>query len=102
VEILGRKPSGKGPAEWFAGNVYFDVDAPGTESRGTSRGGDGVLVRPGDTAWCPPGEWHRHGAAPENVMSHLAIRDGPAEGQDGPETEWGEHVTEAEYGRPQR
>jgi hypothetical protein len=30
-------------------------------------------------------------------MTHLAIRDGLAEGQAGPETEWGEHVSDAEY-----
>jgi hypothetical protein len=35
-------------------------------------------------------------------MTHLAIWDGLAEGEDGPETEWGEQVTDAEYGRPTR
>ena len=30
-------------------------------------------------------------------VTHLAIWDGLHEGQHGPETEWGEHVTEAEY-----
>jgi hypothetical protein len=30
-------------------------------------------------------------------MTHLAMWDSLAEGQDGPETEWGDHVTDAEY-----
>jgi quercetin dioxygenase-like cupin family protein len=64
-----------------------------------SRGGEVVAIRPGDTVWCPPGEWHWHGAAPDHFMTHLAIWDGLVDGQDGPETEWGEHVTDAEYGR---
>jgi quercetin dioxygenase-like cupin family protein len=62
-----------------------------------SRGGDVVVIRPGDTVWCPPGEWHWHGATRDHFMTHLAIWDGLAEGQDGPETEWGELVTDAEY-----
>ena len=31
-------------------------------------------------------------------MSHLAMWDGLREGQNGPETTWGEHVTDEEYG----
>jgi quercetin dioxygenase-like cupin family protein len=64
-----------------------------------SRGGSVLVIRPGDTVWCPPGEWHWHGAAPDHFMTHLAIWDSLADGQDGPETEWGEHLTEAEYQR---
>lgn len=64
-----------------------------------SRGGEVVVIRPGDTVWCPPGEWHWHGATADHFMTHLAIWDGLTPGQDGPETEWGEHVTDAEYGR---
>jgi gentisate 1,2-dioxygenase len=63
-----------------------------------SRGGDVTVLHPGDTLWCPPGEWHWHGAAPDRFMAHLAIWDGLADGQDGPETEWGELATDAEYG----
>jgi quercetin dioxygenase-like cupin family protein len=62
-----------------------------------SRGGDVVVIRPGDTVWCPPGEWHWHGTAPDHFMTHLAIWDGLAAGEDGPETEWGEQVTDAKY-----
>jgi quercetin dioxygenase-like cupin family protein len=132
VEMLDRQPSVKGPADWFTGDVYFDVIAPGTQTRGKvntvhfapgartawhrhangqtlhvtegvgltqSRGGEVVTIHPGQTVWCPPGEWHWHGASPETFMTHLAIWDGLAEGQDGPETEWGEQVTDVENGQ---
>ncbi|MET0725600.1 MAG: cupin domain-containing protein, partial [Leifsonia sp.] len=63
-----------------------------------ARGGDIVEMHPGDTVYTPPGEWHWHGAAPEHFMSHLAMWESLADGQDGPETEWGDHVTDEEYG----
>ena len=59
-----------------------------------SKGGTVVEIRPGDTIRTPPGEWHWHGAAPEHFMTHLAMWEAPAEG---PETEWGELVADAEY-----
>jgi quercetin dioxygenase-like cupin family protein len=62
-----------------------------------SRGGEVVVMRPGDTVVTPPGEWHWHGATADNFMCHLAMWESLGEGQDGPETEWGEHVTDAEY-----
>ena len=61
-----------------------------------ARGGGIIEIRPGDTILTPPGEWHWHGAAPDRVMTHLAMWDGTGEGG-GPETEWGEQVTEEEY-----
>ncbi|MDX6392312.1 MAG: hypothetical protein QOJ73_3375 [Streptosporangiaceae bacterium] len=63
-----------------------------------SRGGDVVEIRPGDTVHTPPGEWHWHGAAPDHFMTHLAMWEGPEGG--GPETEWGDLVTDAEYDEP--
>ena len=63
-----------------------------------SRGGGVHVIRTGDTVWTPPGEWHWHGAAPDHFMTHLAIWEGLAEGQAGLETEWGDHITDAEYG----
>jgi quercetin dioxygenase-like cupin family protein len=47
--------------------------------------------------WTPPGEWHWHGATDDDFLTHLAISEGMAEGQDGPETQWGQHVTDDEY-----
>jgi threonine dehydrogenase-like Zn-dependent dehydrogenase len=64
-----------------------------------SRGGAMTEIRPGDTIHTPPGEWHWHGAAPGHFMTHLAMWEGPGEGQ-GPETEWGDLVTTAEYNEP--
>jgi len=64
-----------------------------------SRGGEVTLIRPGDTIWTPPGEWHWHGAAPDHFMTHLAMWEGPGDGQ-GPETEWGDQVTDTEYSIP--
>ena len=54
----------------------------------------GARVRAGDTVHTPPGEWHWHAAAPDRFMTHLAIWEAPA---DGPETEWGEFVSDEEY-----
>ncbi|MEN2741598.1 cupin domain-containing protein [Microbacterium sp. X-17] len=64
-----------------------------------SRGGEVLEVRPGQTVHTPPGEWHWHGADPEHFMEHLAMWEALGDGQDGPETEWGAHVTDDEYGR---
>jgi quercetin dioxygenase-like cupin family protein len=62
-----------------------------------ARDGEVIEIRPGDTIYTPPGEWHWHGAAPDHFMTHLAMWEGLAEGQDGPETEWGEHVADDQY-----
>lgn len=62
-----------------------------------ARGGNVIVMKPGDTVYTPPGEWHWHGAAPDRFMTHLAIWESP--GPDaGDETTWGEHVTDEEYG----
>jgi quercetin dioxygenase-like cupin family protein len=69
-----------------------------TEGRGRvqARGGRVIEVQQGDTIYTPPGEWHWHGATPEHFMSHLAIWQGLSDGE-GPESEWGDHVTDEEY-----
>jgi quercetin dioxygenase-like cupin family protein len=59
-----------------------------------SRGGELVVMRPGDIVYTPPGEWHWHGAAPDHFMTHVAMWEGHP---DGSETEWGAHVTDDEY-----
>lgn len=70
-----------------------------TEGTGLTqvRGGELVVIPPGDTVWCPADVWHWHGAAPDHFMTHLAIWDSLADGRQGPETEWSEHVTEEQY-----
>ncbi len=69
-----------------------------TDGRGLiqARGGDVLEIRPGDTVYTPPGEWHWHGAAPGHFMTHLAMWEAAG---DGPETEWGELVSDEEYGQ---
>jgi quercetin dioxygenase-like cupin family protein len=59
-----------------------------------ARGGQVLQIRAGDTIHTPPGEWHWHGAASDHFMTHLAIWEAP---ESGPESEWGELVTDAEY-----
>ena len=63
--------------------------------RTQSRGGPVEEIRTGDTIHVGPGEWHWHGAAPDHFMTHLAMWEAPAEGA---ESEWGPHVSDAEYG----
>lgn len=59
------------------------------EGRVQSRGEPIVTIRAGDTVRAPDGEWHWHGATPDQAMTHLSITEGDAT--------WGEHVTDAEY-----
>ncbi|MFC7596973.1 cupin domain-containing protein [Terrabacter sp. GCM10028922] len=58
---------------------------------------DGSVVRatPGQTVYCPPGEEHWHGAAPDHFMEHLAM----FEHGDDPATSatWREHVTDEDF-----
>jgi quercetin dioxygenase-like cupin family protein len=62
-----------------------------------ARGGDLFTISPGDTIHTPPREWHGHGATPDRFMTHLAIWEVPA---DGPESDWGDQVTDQEYRAP--
>ncbi|WP_336215892.1 (R)-mandelonitrile lyase [Nonomuraea sp. LPB2021202275-12-8] len=61
-----------------------------------ARGGEIIVMRPGDTVYTPPGQWHWHGASPDHFMTHLAMWEGAGQ-DDVPETEWGEPVTDEEY-----
>jgi quercetin dioxygenase-like cupin family protein len=61
-----------------------------------TRGGDVLVMRPGDTVHTPPGEWHWHGAAPGHFMTHLALSDSTGDPAV-PDVEWGEHVSDKEY-----
>jgi quercetin dioxygenase-like cupin family protein len=69
-----------------------------TEGRGLqqSRGGDIAEIRPGDIVYTPADEWHWHGAAPDHFMTHLSITEA-VPGDERPEADWGEHVTDDEY-----
>ena len=67
-----------------------------TEGRGLvqSRGGQIIEIRAGDVIYTPPGEWHWHGAAPDHLMTHIAMWEVDEQGNS---ATWGEHVSEAEY-----
>lgn len=79
---------------WHAHAVGQTLHVTEGVGRIQARGGELLEIRSGDTIWTPPGEWHWHGAAPDSFMTHLAILETPAEG---PETEWGAQVSDAEY-----
>jgi quercetin dioxygenase-like cupin family protein len=132
MEVQPERPSAKGPAEWFTGDVWIDAIArgegpsrvrvnavrftPGARTawhchalgqtlyvtdgvgRVQSRDADIVAIRAGDVIVTPADEWHWHGAAPDHFMTHLSITEAVLDDQ-GPETSWGEHVSDAEYGR---
>ncbi|MEV4283226.1 (R)-mandelonitrile lyase [Actinoplanes xinjiangensis] len=66
-----------------------------TEGVGRTRQWGGPLreIRAGDVVWCPPGVKHWHGAAPDSVMTHMAltgVRDGQA-------VTWLEQVPDEQY-----
>lgn len=60
---------------WHAhalGQTLYVIEGIG---RTQARGGEVIEIRAGDTIHTPPGEWHWHGAAPDNFMSHLTVYD---------------------------
>jgi quercetin dioxygenase-like cupin family protein len=63
------------------------------EGRAQGDGGPVEVIRAGETVHFRPGERHWHGAAPDRLMSHLAIQE--ADDQGGAAT-WEEHVTDEE------
>jgi quercetin dioxygenase-like cupin family protein len=80
---------------WHAhpgGQVLHVMDGVG---RVQSAGGPVRQLRPGDTVVAGPGEQHWHGAAPDQVMSHVAISaNDPVTGE---QTTWAQHVSDADY-----
>ena len=79
---------------WHAHAVGQTLHVTEGVGRVKARGGEVFEIRAGDTVHTPPGEWHWHGAAPDRFMTHLAMWEAPEEGE---ESEWGEHVSDAEY-----
>jgi len=79
---------------WHAHAVGQTIHVAEGAGRIQSQGGPVVALRPGDTVHTPAGEWHWHGAAPDRFLTHLAIWEAPA---DGDETAWGAQVTDEEY-----
>src|SRR5512135_1174530 len=123
MDVRPGKPTARGPENWFTGEVWIDPIASGHgpappslgvvhfapgartawhahsvgqtlyvsegEGRVQSRGERILAIRPGDVVDVSADEWHWHGAAADHFMTHLSLTEG--------DTEWGEHVTDAEY-----
>jgi quercetin dioxygenase-like cupin family protein len=62
-----------------------------------SRGGPIDVIRPGDRVFFEPGEEHWHGATANRFMTHVAMVEVDDEGN---VADWGDHVTDEEYGAP--
>ena len=65
------------------GQTIFVTEGVGRCQR---RGGTIQEIRPGDRVFFEPDEEHWHGAAPNRLMTHLALTENPAEQ---PSTNWG-------------
>ena len=74
------------------GQTIFVLEGVGRAQR---RGGPLEEIRPGDRVFFEPGEEHWHGAAPNRFMLHVAILQVDDEGNF---ADWGDHVTDEEYG----
>jgi quercetin dioxygenase-like cupin family protein len=93
VNVVRFSPGAR--TAWHAhavGQTLYVVDGVGLVQ---SRGDSVTHMHPGEVLHTPPGEWHWHGATPDHFMTHLARWEAPAEGA---ESEWGDLVTDAEYG----
>ena len=66
-----------------------------------SRGSDVARIRAGDVVYTDASEEHWHGATPTDFMTHLSITEGVGDSPK-PETNWGGHVSDAEYRPPRR
>jgi quercetin dioxygenase-like cupin family protein len=76
------------------GQTLFVLEGVGRCQRD---GGPVEEIRPGDRVYFEPGERHWHGAAPTRFMTHIAIQETD---ETGSYIDWGEHVTDEEYGAP--
>ena len=110
VVYLDPMATPSGPSQLSATSVHFTPGArtawhthPNgqtiyvTEGLGLAqrRGGPIEVIRPGDRVFFEPGEDHWHGAAPDRVMTHVAMLQVDDEGNN---ATWGDHVTDEEYG----
>lgn len=73
------------------GQTIYITDGVG---RVRFRGGETLVVRPGDVVYFEPNEEHWHGAAPDRFMAHIAVAEAD---DDGKVVDWGNHVTDDEY-----
>lgn len=96
IRVLAVRFAPSARTAWHShamGQTLYVTDGVGLVQ---SRGGEVTRVRPGDIVYTPSDEWHWHGAAPEHFMTHIAMTESTSD--DRPESAWGEHVSDAEYG----
>ncbi|HEX5937331.1 MAG TPA: cupin domain-containing protein [Actinomycetota bacterium] len=70
------------------GQFLFGVSGSG---RVRSREGAAHVLQPGDVTHVTGDEWHFHGGTPDAPLVHVAVNGGGA-------PDWGDPVTDAEYG----
>jgi len=75
------------------GQVLYVLSGVG---RYQALGEDVQVLLPGDTVVIAPGVKHWHGAAPDNMMVHLALSETNDKGE---ATTWLEPVSDADYGK---
>jgi len=73
------------------GQTVFVTEGVGLCQR---RDGPVEVIRPGDSVFFEPNENHWHGAAPNRLMTHMAMQEADDSGSP---VAWGEHVTDEEY-----
>jgi quercetin dioxygenase-like cupin family protein len=73
------------------GQTIFVTEGVGLCQR---RGGEIEVIRPGDRVYFEPSEDHWHGAAPNRLMTHIAVHEVD---ETGTAVTWGEHVSDEEY-----
>ena len=76
------------------GQTIFVTEGVGLCQR---EGGAIEVIRPGDRVFFEPGENHWHGAAPNRLMTHIAIQEAD---ENGSPVTWGQHVTDDQYNAP--
>jgi quercetin dioxygenase-like cupin family protein len=74
------------------GQTIFVTEGVGLCQRA---GGPIEVIRPGDRVFFEPGENHWHGAAPNRLMTHVAMQ---LLDDQGSVVAWGVHVSDEEYG----
>ncbi|HEX3434140.1 MAG TPA: cupin domain-containing protein [Solirubrobacteraceae bacterium] len=73
------------------GQTIFVIEGVGRCQR---EGGPVESIMPGDRVFFEPGENHWHGAAPNRLMTHIAMHQVDEQGN---AVTWGEHVSDEQY-----
>ena len=75
------------------GQILCVTAGKGRVVRADGSGALAFQIGPGDIVYIAPNEKHWHGAAPDNVFTHIAITPHP----EGESTQWREKVSDDEY-----